>query len=376
MTHRLWLIWGLILCTAGLIGLMMFMKLRPAGQRPVPVPSALVATSASSAAPTASTLPGLRRITAAAIPDVDAAFQFTATMPAGWQAAAVPEIQAINLFDPTAAGTTDLDKSQIFLRFFQANSFVTLSTVTIHERTELTINSRPAVRYDIEKKAGVADFPSQPFWRNQRHTVTDIRVAETNPSLFYVIARRPDLDPAVYAAFLDSLAMTTTAPVGLLEPTVEFRERITKKPFGILITPETSPVQPERFRGYHTAVDVEFGDVTNEVPVFAVAAGTVVQSGTASGYGGVLVIRHELPVGVRTVIYGHLDPASLPGVGTQVQTGQPIGILGDGGTPETDGERKHLHFGIRADDAINIRGYVVTEDELAAWQDPLELFTK
>ncbi|MBI4175286.1 hypothetical protein HY523_01570, partial [Candidatus Berkelbacteria bacterium] len=70
------------------------------------------------------------------------------------------------------------------------------------------------------------------------------------------------------------------------------------------------------------------------------------------------------------------DPASLPGVGTQVQMGQPIGILGDDGTPETDGERKHLHFGIRADDAINIRGYVVTEDELAAWQDPLELFTK
>jgi hypothetical protein len=28
--------------------------------------------------------------------------------------------------------------------------------------------------------------------------------------------------------------------------------RVTKKPFGIFVTPQNSPVQPERFRGFHT----------------------------------------------------------------------------------------------------------------------------
>src|SRR3990172_8522253 len=53
-------------------------------------------------------------------------------------------------------------------------------------------------------------------------------------------------------------------------------ERVTKKPFGIYITPQNSPVQPERFRGYHTAVDIEYGDVSEEVPVYAIWDGEIV----------------------------------------------------------------------------------------------------
>ncbi|PIX90274.1 MAG: hypothetical protein COZ29_00885, partial [Candidatus Moranbacteria bacterium CG_4_10_14_3_um_filter_45_9] len=34
-------------------------------------------------------------------------------------------------------------------------------------------------------------------------------------------------------------------------------ERVTKKPFGILIKKATSPVQQERFSGYHTGTDFE-----------------------------------------------------------------------------------------------------------------------
>lgn len=45
-------------------------------------------------------------------------------------------------------------------------------------------------------------------------------------------------------------------------PIAEFEKRITKKPFGIYITPQNSPVQPERFTGYHTGVDVEYEDIT------------------------------------------------------------------------------------------------------------------
>lgn len=315
-----------------------------------------------------------QRIDARIISSADTNFQFTATMPALWQAAAVPEIDAINLFNPHVAGENDLEKSQIFIRFFRANAFLTLSTVTIHERTEFTLSGRPAVRYDIEKKPTAAGFPSQPSWRNVRHIVTDIRVTDTNPSVFYVIARRPNLDQAVYEAFLTSLTVTAAAPVGFIEPTGEFRERITKKPYGIFITPESSPIQPERFHGYHTAVDVEYGDVAGDVPVFAIADGEVVQATTAAGYGGLLVVRQHLPHGPRIVIYGHVDPASLPAVRSRVTAGQQIAILGDGGTRETDGERKHLHFGIRADETVNLRGYVASEAELADWIDPLSLF--
>lgn len=80
----------------------------------------------------------------------------------------------------------------------------------------------------------------------------------------------------------------------IIPPVTQFKDRITKKPFGILIDPQTLPVQPVRFSGYHTGVDFEYDDVSSEVPVVAIADGTVVRSTTASGYGGVLVVRHTM----------------------------------------------------------------------------------
>lgn len=40
-------------------------------------------------------------------------------------------------------------------------------------------------------------------------------------------------------------------------PLTDAAARITKKPFGIFITPQNSPVQPERFSGFHTGTDFE-----------------------------------------------------------------------------------------------------------------------
>ena len=34
-------------------------------------------------------------------------------------------------------------------------------------------------------------------------------------------------------------------------------QRITKKPFGIFVSPSHSPIQPEKFMGYHTGTDFE-----------------------------------------------------------------------------------------------------------------------
>ena len=152
------------------------------------------------------------------------------------------------------------------------------------------------------------------------------------------------------------------------EPVAEFRQRITKKFFGMYITPKNSPVLPERFTGYHTGVDVEYQEVASEVPVSAIADGIAVTSEYASGYGGVIVIKH----GEIYAIYGHLRPVSMVKVGTVVKEGEQIGVLGTGYSWETDGERRHLHLGISKTNTI--KGYVATKAELAKnWLDPLTL---
>lgn len=75
----------------------------------------------------------------------------------------------------------------------------------------------------------------------------------------------------------------------------------------------------------------------------AAAAGTVISSGPASGYGLWVRIRHD----DRTVtIYGH-NHRNLVSVGQAVQAGQPIGEVGNRG--ESTGP--HLHFQIEVDGA-------------------------
>jgi len=132
--------------------------------------------------------------------------------------------------------------------------------------------------------------------------------------------------------------------LNLIQPTDGFKNRITKKPYGIFITPQTSPVQPDKFTGFHNAVDIEYGDVSVDVPVRAIANGTIILSRYASGYGGVIVIKHEINNQSLVALYGHLDPEQMLPEGTNVTLGQKIGILGDGYTHETDGARKHLHY--------------------------------
>lgn len=162
----------------------------------------------------------------------------------------------------------------------------------------------------------------------------------------------------------------------LTEPIAEFETRIIKKPFGIYITPQNSPVQPEKFQGYHTGSDIEYEDVDSEVEVFSIANGKVALSRWVSGYGGVIIISHNIEGENILSLYGHLDPNSLINIDSEVKKGDKVGILGKGGTNETDGERKHLHFGIIRGSEINLKGYVATEAELNGWYDPVEFLNK
>jgi len=175
---------------------------------------------------------------------------------------------------------------------------------------------------------------------------------------------------------------TTTPPAGQQNTaiTADFQpplnragERVTKKPFGIYITKQNSPIQPEKFTGYHTGADFEiFPDELNaEVQAHAVCTGKLGLKKYASGYGGVVVQNCILNNEPITVIYGHLKLASIIlNTGDNLNVGDVIGVLGAAYSTETDGERKHLHLGFHKGTAINILGYVSSQSQLSDWIDP------
>lgn len=166
----------------------------------------------------------------------------------------------------------------------------------------------------------------------------------------------------------------TTSQINYLhEPAADFVKRVTKKPFGIFITPSSSPIQPEKFLGYHTGVDAEYGDIAAQVPVYAVQDGIVAYSGYVSGYGGVIVLTGKINNQDVRFLYGHLNSAQLLSNNTAVKTGQQIGILGIGFSKETDFERKHLHFAIIKGTKFDFLGYVQNKSDLSGWFDPLTL---
>lgn len=150
-------------------------------------------------------------------------------------------------------------------------------------------------------------------------------------------------------------------------------ERVTKKYFGTYVTPRNSPVQPEKFSGYHTGSDFEiFSEESDkDVPVYAVCAGKLLVKRTAGGYGGVIVQACQLDGKPITAVYGHLKVESVAGkIGDKLAQGAVLGILGKGYSRETDGERKHLHLGFHKGSAVNILGYVQNASELENWIDP------
>ena len=166
------------------------------------------------------------------------------------------------------------------------------------------------------------------------------------------------------------MAETLTAPIS------RAAERVTKKPFGIEIHPSTSPVPNDRFDGFHVGVDFETTEEEQgiDVPVYVACPGPLLFRQHARGYGGVAVQRCRLDGQEVTVIYGHLRLTSIQAKpGQMLRPGEEIGVLGTGHGPETDGVRKHLHFGLHASaTATDIRGYVKTRAETEGWLDALE----
>jgi len=173
----------------------------------------------------------------------------------------------------------------------------------------------------------------------------------------------------------------TAAPTTKLiaPPLPDAPRRITKKPFGIYVTPNDSPVSPERFRGYHSGVDFEApaDEQDTDMPVSAICSGSLLLKKWAGGYGGVAVQKCVIAGDDVTVIYGHLRLASIKDdVGAQLAAGASFAVLGRGYGPETDGERKHLHLGIHRGEAVVLLGYVPKISDLDQWLDAQALLEK
>ncbi|HYC79666.1 MAG TPA: M23 family metallopeptidase [Candidatus Binatia bacterium] len=157
-----------------------------------------------------------------------------------------------------------------------------------------------------------------------------------------------------------------------LAPIDDYPSRVTKKTFGTYVEPGNSPVFPEKFTGFHSAIDLETfeNEQNTEVEFTAICDGELALKRMAQGYGGVVAQYCTLKGEPVTVIYGHVTLSSIPfNVGDQIEKGQRIGILGEVGV-DTDNERKHLHLGIRKGHGAVILGYVPRQASLSDYIDP------
>lgn len=176
---------------------------------------------------------------------------------------------------------------------------------------------------------------------------------------------------------IPTTVVTTIQPSEFVQPIKDAANRVVKKRFGIFVTPKNSPVNPERFTGYHTGVDFETtNDEENiDIPVITICTGKLIYRQTVSGYGGVAVQNCTWNSSPITVLYGHLNIDSINIIaGESLDSGQQLGELGKGYSYQTAGERKHLHLSIHKGPTVNLRGYVNSQEELNNWIDPCQFF--
>jgi hypothetical protein len=148
--------------------------------------------------------------------------------------------------------------------------------------------------------------------------------------------------------------------------------RINKKPFGIKVSPQNSPISPEKFSGFHTGADFEIfeNETEKKVNVKAICDGDIMQKTSASGYGGIIIQKCKFENNPMLVLYGHIDLNSVTKK-MKVEKDDFLAPLAQANSPESGFERKHLHLGIIRGEKMDYRGYVETEKELSKWIDPI-----
>lgn len=137
--------------------------------------------------------------------EISPEFLFSAKILNEFEAEYTPDLKAINVYNPNAFGNNNTEKSQIYITYFKANRFLTLSTVKITQREAINIKGQEAVLYEITKKQEVSDFAGQPSWRNLKHKALDIRFSDDSPTYFYSFAYSPNFPEKTFNNFINSL---------------------------------------------------------------------------------------------------------------------------------------------------------------------------
>jgi len=217
-------------------------------------------------------------------------------------------------------------------------------------------------------------------WHNykNRQTTTNQSSSSTNSTS---IPTTPTQTPSVPTVPTPNL-VANPAPT-LVYPISNFSSRATTNLFDTYYPPGGSSSTDRQvcsnatyYSGYHTAVDLETttAEANQNVPIFAIAAGTVKQVSAVSGYGGLIVVQYNLGGADYTAYYGHIDLFSVKvKSGENVSVGETLASLGTVCSSANGNIRKHLHFGLYKGTSIVVSGYVATKSELANWADPTAL---
>jgi murein DD-endopeptidase MepM/ murein hydrolase activator NlpD len=192
----------------------------------------------------------------------------------------------------------------------------------------------------------------------------------TSMSISYIQSRPPvpSVSPvSVHSNENKSVTISPPSVQTLLSwPLSQGTERTKILTFGLYVTPATSPLpKPEKWVGYHTALDLEIlpGEENTDVPVLAAYDGKIVFAGPVNGYGSALIQSCRIQGQPVTVLYGHLSGSSIKvHVGDTISVGARLALLGK--AYENGNVRKHLHFEIHQGNRIEFRGYVPKKTDL------------
>jgi murein DD-endopeptidase MepM/ murein hydrolase activator NlpD len=104
-------------------------------------------------------------------------------------------------------------------------------------------------------------------------------------------------------------------------------------------------------RHYHIGIDVTAPLGTRLYAPLAAEVVTAEYEEGAGQFGGYIVLKHEINDCVFYTVFGHLNPSSLPGVGTKLKAGDPFGQLGDMG--QNGGWFYHTHLQVLTERGFN-----------------------
>ncbi len=137
--------------------------------------------------------------------DPSVKFPFSFSIIENWEYERVLGGNALNIYDPLVEQGSSLEKSKIFVKFFQASDFLKSESFNALSREDREINGRRAVEYILSKKENAPTLNGEPSWRGETHKTVDIRLYPENPSPFFVFAKSPGLSDSEFERFLRSV---------------------------------------------------------------------------------------------------------------------------------------------------------------------------